>query len=213
MSIGIAMFSFLIILINKEYLGFDFLETVFFPIAIVSFIVFSISQFITMFSKEDIDITYTGKLKITEDEFIIDKEKISFTDIISIKLSVDDYKGRLKNTHSNTEPMYSKGVENFVMIYTVDKKIEKQIQVCNLRETHLISDFIAAQIVKNKFIKVKPKQLITIFSDQFKKTEEARNYIAKQIKNRKIKAVEGLLMMNYSSDKEAKELREKYNIH
>uniref|UniRef100_UPI003561AC26 hypothetical protein n=1 Tax=Seonamhaeicola sp. TaxID=1912245 RepID=UPI003561AC26 len=114
LSIGIAMFSFLIILINKEYLGFDFLETVFFPITIVSFIVFSISQFITMFSKEDILINYTGKLKITEDEFIIDKEKISFTDIISIELSVDDYEGRTLNNGRSMKPMYSKGVENFV---------------------------------------------------------------------------------------------------
>ena len=212
LGIAISMISFLIILINKKYLGFNFLETIFFPLAVVSFIVYAISQFFTLFSKEDILITYTGNLKITEDEFIIDKEKINFSDIISIQLSVDDYEGRTKNTYSKTEPMYSKGIENFVKLATINKKIEKQIQICSLRETHLIVDFIAAQIVKNKFAKANTKQLIAIFSDSFKKTDDARNYIANQIKNRKIKTVEGLLMMNYASDKEAKELREKYNL-
>ncbi|WP_405608696.1 hypothetical protein [Polaribacter sp. Asnod1-A03] len=213
LSLGIAMVSFLILLINKEYFELDFLETFFFPIAIFSFIIYAISQFFTMFSKQDVQINYTGKLKITEDEFIIDKETINFADIISIQLSVDDYEGRLINSHSNTEPMYSKGVENFVKIATIDKKIEKQIQICSLRETNLITNFLATQIVKNKFTKTNTKQLIAIFSDSFKKTEEARNYIANQIKNRKIKTVEGLLMMNYSSDKEVKELRKKYNIN
>ncbi|WP_165731831.1 hypothetical protein [Polaribacter sp. 20A6] len=213
LGIAVGMFAFVIISINKVYLEFDFIETVFYPVAVISFIAFIASVFFTMFSKEDILINYTGYLKITSDEFIIDKEKINFTDVVSIKLSVDDYEGRAKNTHSSIKPMYSIGVNNFVTISTDDKKIEKKIQVCSLRETHLISDFLAAQIVKNKFPKANPKQLIAIFSDSFKKTEEGRNYIADQIKSNKIKTIEGLLMMNYSSDEEVKELRKKYNFN
>ncbi|WP_282071294.1 hypothetical protein [Polaribacter atrinae] len=213
LGLTIGMFAFVIISINKVYLEFDFIETIFYPVAVISFITFIASVFFTMFSKEDILINYTGYLKITSDEFIIDKEKINFTDVISIKLSVDDYEGRAKNTHSSIRPMYSIGVNNFVEIATDDKKIEKQIQICSLRETHLISDFLSAQIVKNKFTKANPKQLIAIFNDKFKKTTAARNYIAEQIKNKKIKTVEGLLLMNYSSDEEVKELRKKYNFN
>ena len=213
LGIAVGMFAFVIISINKVYLEFDFIETIFYPIAVISFITFIASVFFTMFAKEDILINYTGYLKITSDEFIIDKEKINFTDIISIKLSVDDYEGRAKNTHSSIKPMYSIGVNNFVTISTDDKKIEKKIQVCSLRETHLISDFLAAQIVKNKFPKADTKQLIAIFSDSFKKTKEARDYIADQIKSNKIKTIEGLLMMNYSSDEEVKELRKKNNFN
>jgi hypothetical protein len=213
LGLTIGMFACIIISINKVYLEFDFIETIFYPVAVISFITFIASVFFTMFSKEDILINYTGYLKITSDEFIIDKEKINFTDVISIKLSVDDYEGKAKNTHSSIKPMYSIGVNNFVEISTDDKKIEKQIQICSLRETHLISDFLSAQIVKNKFTRANPKQLIAIFTDKFKKTAAARNYIAEQIKNKKIKTVEGLLMMNYSSDEEVKELRKKYNFN
>jgi len=213
LGLAIGVFAFVLISINNVYVGFDFIETIFYPVAIISFITFIASVFFTMFSKEDILINYTGYLKITADEFIIDQEKINFTDVISIKLSIDDYEGRSKNTHSSIRPMYSLGVDNFIKIAIADKKIEKQIQLCSLRETYLISDFLSAQIVKNKFIKANPKQLITIFSDNFKKTEGARNYIADQIKSNTIKTVEGLLMMNYSTDEEVKELRKKYNFN
>lgn len=56
------------------------------------------------------------------------------------------------------------------------------------------------------------KKLLAIFKDDFKKTDEARNFIADKIKDQKINKTEGLLLMNYTSDDEVKILRKKYNI-
>ena len=212
LSLGIAMVAVIIILINKEYFQLDFIENIFYPITFISFIIFGVSQFITMFSKEDILIKKTGKLKITSDEFIIDNDPINFEEILLLEINFEDYEGRLTNYQSSTEPMYSKGTDNYFKIKTIDKKIEKQILLQSMREMNLVYDFLSAQIVKNKFKKTNSRQLIAIFRDDFKKTDEARNYIAALIKEKKINTTEGLLMMNYSSDKEAKELRKKYLI-
>jgi hypothetical protein len=212
LSLGIGMVSVIILLINKEYLEIDFIENLFFSIAIISFIIFAFSQFITLFSKEDILIKKTGKLKINSNEFIIDNEQLNYEEVLSLEINFDDYEGRVRNYHSNTEPMYSKGADNSFKVKTIHTKVEKQILLQSLREMNLVYDFLSAQIVKNKFKKAKSKQLIAIFRDDFKKTEEARNYIAALIKEKKLSTTEGLLMMNYSSDKEAKELRKKYLI-
>jgi hypothetical protein len=212
LSLGIGMVAVIILMINNEYFEIDFIENFFFLFAIISFIVFAFSQFITLFSKEDILIKKTGKLKITSDEFIIDNDPINFKEILSLEINFDDYEGRVRNHHSNTEPMYSKGADNYLKVKTIHKKVEKQILLQSLREMNLVYDFLSSQIVKNKFKKVNLRQLIAIFRDDFKKTDEARNYIAALIIEKKLNTTEGLLMMNYSSDKEAKELRKKYLI-
>ena len=212
LSLGIGMVAVIILLINKEYFEIDFIEVFFSTLAIISFIDFTFSQFITLFSKEDILIKKTGKLKITPDEFIIDNEQINYEEVLSLKINFDDYEGRVTNYNSSMDPMYSKGTDNYFKVKIIDKKIEKQILVQSMREMILVYDFLSNQIVKNKFKKVNPRQLIAIFRDDFKKTDEARNYIATLIKEKKLNTTEGLLMMNYSSDKEAKDLRKKYLI-
>jgi hypothetical protein len=212
LSLGIGMVAVIILLINKEFFEIDFIEVFFSTLAIISFIIFAFSQFITLFSKEDILIKKTGKLKITPDEFIIDNEQINYEEVLSLKINFDDYEGRVTNYNSSMDPMYSKGTDNYFKVKIIDKKIEKQILVQSMREMILVYDFLSNQIVKNKFKKVNPRQLIAIFRDDFKKTDEARNYIATLIKEKKLNTTEGLLMMNYSSDKEAKDLRKKYLI-
>ena len=62
------------------------------------------------------------------------------------------------------------------------------------------------------FPKVKPRKLMNLVSLDIRKDEVSRNYVAQKIKERKLNVTEGLLMMNYSSDKEAKELRRRYNL-
>jgi len=212
LSLGIGMISATILMINNEYFEIDFIENFFFWIAIISFIIFAFSQFITVFSKEDIIIKKTGKLKITSEEFILDNEHFNFKELLSLEINFEDYEGQVTNYHSSTEPMYSKGADNYFKIKTKNKTVKKQILLQSLREMNLVYDFLSNQIVKNKFKKINSRQLIAIFRDDFKKTDEARNYIATLISEKKLNTTEGLLMMNYSSDKEAKELRKKYLI-
>jgi len=212
LSLGIGMISATILMINNEYFEIDFIENFFFWIAIISFIIFAFSQFITVFSKEDIIIKKTGKLKITSEEFILDNEHFDFKELLSLEINFNDYEGQVTNYHSSTEPMYSKGADNYFKIKTKNKTVKKQILLQSLREMNLVYDFLSNQIVKNKFKKINSRQLIAIFRDDFKKTDEARNYIATLISEKKLNTTEGLLMMNYSSDKEAKELRKKYLI-
>ena len=114
LGLGIGMISGFTLSINKNYLGFNFIEIIFYPITIISLLIFIITSFFTLFSKEDIKINKIGKLKITSNEFIINKEEISFNKIISIELSVYDYEGRSKDTHSSIKPMYSLGIENYI---------------------------------------------------------------------------------------------------
>lgn len=212
LSLALFMATIIVILINKEYFKIRFITNFLYPISFLSSIIFGIAQLFTLFSKEDILIRKTGKIKITADSFIINKEIISFKDIVSINIDATDYEGRLIGTQTSIKPMYSIGVNNFIKFTTRHNKFEQQILISSFRESKLIYNFLSQQIIKNKFLSVSSRQLISIFRDEFKKTEEARNYIAVKIKERKLNKTEGLLMMNYSSDKEVKELRKKYTI-
>ena len=56
LGLGIGMISGFTLSINKNYLGFNFIEIIFYPITIISLLIFIITSFFTLFSKEDIKI-------------------------------------------------------------------------------------------------------------------------------------------------------------
>ncbi|MBU3010230.1 hypothetical protein KO506_02335 [Polaribacter vadi] len=212
LSLGILVVSIAMVSLNNEYLSIEIIDTIFSSLIFISGLILIFSFFILKFSKENIKIINTGFLKITEDEFIINNSKnIHFNSVTYLNLSITEYRGELKH-HNEFGSGLKSGTDNFITIKTDTEKIKKRILINSEREITTLNYFLASQIIKNKFTKINIKKLISIFSDDFKKTIESRNFMASKIKEGEINSTEGLLMMNYSSDKEAKELRKKYNL-
>ncbi|MFY9242561.1 MAG: hypothetical protein WAO74_06000 [Polaribacter sp.] len=212
-SLGLLLISIVFININDEYLSIDFLNSILTFIVFISGIIFVLSYIILKFSKENLQVVKTGTLKITTEEFIFNGEiKIPFNSVTDIKLITNDYEGKLKNYNNDFNSSYTLGTENFIIIKASKMQIKKQIQLNSERELNLLHDFLSYQIIENKFKNAPVKKLISIFRDNYKSTNEARNFIASKINLGKLNTTEGLLMMNYTSDNEAKELRKKYNL-
>ena len=212
LSFGVLVLSISMVSLNSEYLSIEIIDTIFSSLIFISSLILIFSFYILKFSKENIKIIKTGFVKITEDEFIINNVKnIQFNSVTDLSLSITEYRGELKH-HNGFGSGLKSGTDNFITITTDTEKIKKRILINSEREVITLNYFLASQIIKNKFPKINIKKLISIFSDDFKKTLDSRNFIASKIKKGEIKTTEGLLMMNYSSDKEAKELRIKYNL-
>ena len=213
LSFFLLILCLIILFLNDKYLRIEILDSLFYSLSFTSLIVFLISSFFLKFSKEDIKVQKTGIIKITTDHFIINNyKKIPFNKILDLKILIADFEGNFKYTSSDFDSNYSLGTDNYIIIKTKNHTIKKQIQLNSKRELNLVFNFISNQIVDDKFEKINAKKLVSIFNDDFKKTDKARNYIANQIKKNTFNTTEGLLMMNYSSDNEAKELKKKYNL-
>ncbi|WP_299012592.1 hypothetical protein [uncultured Polaribacter sp.] len=207
----VAFMAVIAIIIIKDEADFDSLSNTFYTISTVAFLFFSISGLLNRFLKDDILITKTGKIKVTTAAFLIDEITIPFEEVTVLDCNILDYSGRTSNSGILTS-MYSAGTDNFITIKTENTEIKKQVLINSDREIALLFNFLGNQIVLDKFSKMNPKKMIGTFTADFRKTEKARNYIAKEIKNGTLKTTEGLLMMNYASDNEAKELRAAYNL-
>ncbi|WP_298763307.1 hypothetical protein [uncultured Polaribacter sp.] len=206
-----AFIAVIVIIIIRDETDFDGLMNTFYTISTVAFMFFSISGLLNRFLKDDILITKTGTIKIGTTAFVIDELTIPFSEVNKIELNITDYSGKTSNQNILTS-MYSAGTDNYFSISTSKTIIKKQVLINSEREIPLLFNFLANQIIQEKFTEINPKQTIHFFTSEFRKTDKARDYIAKQIKNGTLKPTEGLLMMNYTSDKEVKELREKYTL-
>ena len=65
-------------------------------------------------------------------------------------------------------------------------------------------------VINDKLRNIDGKKSIKLIPKQYKGFEEYREYVGKQLREKKVNCTEGLLLMGYKNDKEAKELREKY---
>lgn len=212
LGVIVAFIAVLFVVFNDGDQDFNSLKNVFYQISFAALVLFSISSVINKFFKEDIIITKTGKIKITENAFLVNDIEISFKEITHLDLNITDYAGNTTQNTSTFNNMFSAGTQNYISIIFKHQQIKKQVLINSEREIALLFSFLSSLIIQEKFTEINPKQTIHFFTSEFRKTDKARDYIAKQIKNGTLKPTEGLLMMNYTSDKEVKELRKKYNL-
>lgn len=185
---------------------------------IVWLLVFSVlTAFITHvllnFSHENLKLIETGIVRMDEEKFIIDNEvEIYFKDVEYFNIGTFDYKGRRKYHRVSLEPNLSLGVNNSLTIRFNGKKISRKFQLLDKRQSWAMSTFISRLIVQDKFKNTPPREILWMVSNEVKKSEEGRKFIVGNIKSGQLSATEGLLMMGYNSDKEAKALRTKYSL-
>jgi hypothetical protein len=194
-------------------LATDIAEGLITKLTIIAMISTFISNIILYFTYESLILHKTGLIQITEDHFVIDYDQVvPFADIEKLDLHLFDYKGRYKYTRVAFESNLSQGVQNTIKIHYGETSINRKFLLTEKREIELIQHFISHQIIKDKFTKIHPRALMRLVPKEIRRTEDSRDYVAQKIKSRELNTTEGLLMMSYRSDREAKELRHHYAL-
>lgn len=207
----ITVLGFIVRWIN-EYFNIHFAGAIGYALIFTGTLVLLVSQFFNYFSYQDYALSNKGIIKITSDSIIIDSKVIPFEKVIDFSIHLSGFKGEMSYLHHGTEPWLKLGVENEILIKHSNKTVKRNFQLHEERELKLVQDFMSNIIIKNKLSNVPIKRLVQIFSENFREHSDTRDYLAKKIKTGELNATEGLLMMNYSSDNEAKELKKKYSL-
>lgn len=212
LGVFVAFIAVLFVVFNYRDRDFNSLKNIFYLITFAALVLFTISSVLNKFFKEDIITTKIGKIKITENAFLVNDIKIPFEEITRLELDIPAYDTDTSQNTYTFNTLLSPETQNYISVKSKHQNIKKQVLINSEREIPLLFNFLANQIIQEKFTEINPKQTIHFFTSEFRKTDKARDYIAKQIKNGTLKPTEGLLMMNYTSDKEVKELKEKYTL-
>lgn len=208
------LISIVIVFLDIKFLKTEFLNDFFLILCAIFTIINLVSQ-IWRFAPEhqNKSLSNKGVFQITEDSFIFKyQDEIPFIEIEVLEFSFYDYYGKYINLTHEVGPIKSIGVDNVLILKTKDYEYSCNFELISKAQSKLLEKEFVKLIFLNSFPKVKPKRLMNLVSLNVRKEEVSRNYIAQKIKERKLNTIEGLLMMNYSSDKEAKELRKKYSL-
>lgn len=215
---GIIVFIFFFALLsnyifdgrNQQVLDYSLL--LFCLVVFISFTILYLSYCI-YFSKYL--IKNKGSIIIKESSMLIDGNEFPLEKITRISLFSKGPKF-LKKGISVNRPInkeLSVGIDNYIIIKFEDgENITRAFEIKSNNHNHIILKTLSDLILENNMPKIDSSSIKNIFSEDIRKSDKARNYVAQKIKERKLNVTDGLLMMNYSSDKEAKELRRKYNL-
>ena len=208
------LISLLIVFLDFKIFKTEFLTDFF-------LIICSIFIFVILFSKiwrfspeyQQKILSNKGVLQITEESFIFKyQDKIPFSEIEELEFSFYDYYGKSINMMLESGPTKSIGVENVLKLKTKNYEHFSNFELTSKAQSLLLEKEFVRLIFLKMFPRVDPKILMSFVPLEVRKKEVSRNYVAQNIKERKLNLTVGLLMMNYSTDKEAKELRKKYNL-
>ena len=104
--------------------------------------------------------------------------------------------------------MYSQGLNNSESFSHKSIYIQKSFQLKTENQLNALKQDLYFYII-NEILPFNTRTFQYV-DKKYKHTEEFKNLIHKHIKSNKLSCTEGLLMIGYSCDKEAKELRQKY---
>ncbi|OAB81420.1 hypothetical protein ULVI_01775 [Cochleicola gelatinilyticus] len=164
------------------------------------------------FDFEIVEISDKGYLELNEEEIIIDHQKLiryeEITDF-DVKL-IAFYNQKINLAYRMPTERRSLGLSNGIKITTDSQKIILNFKLENSTHQRKLEEVIKQLVINDKLKNIDAKKLIHLIPTRFKKSEDYKDYVIKQIVANRINCTEGLLLHGYNSDKEAKELRKKY---
>jgi len=203
----ILMLCIGILSLNKEFLKISFLENLSLLLAILSLLLLIIAGFKRFFEHEKLNGKLQGEISLNENSIIINNETYLFNKIKDFKIGFGNKYGDLTG-NTKIGPMYSQGLNNSVSFYNESKYIEVFFQLKTENQLNSLKQDLYFYVI-NEVLPLNTRTLQYV-DKKFKHTNEFKNLIHKYIKNGTFSCTEGLLIIGYSSDKEASELRKKY---
>lgn len=213
---GILIFGFVFILIilNKELPLFENIQDLLWPFFLVALILLISSILYQFYDFERIESQKDGHIEFNDDGVIIDYSKnFNYSELIEIQLGIVAYYGEKINlTYRHPIERKSLGIKNYILLVTNSDTYKFNFKLENELHTKELENTIFKLVKSEKLINIDPKKLIKLVPYRFKKTNEYKSFVLKQIVEKRINCTEGLLLHGYSTDKEAAELRKKYCV-
>ncbi|WP_172824399.1 hypothetical protein [Polaribacter sp. KT25b] len=153
-----------------------------------------------------------GFIELEKDELIINySEKIKYEELTDFDLSINAYYNEKINLgHRNPTEKRSLGISNSLTITHKSKTRTFNFKLESKSHQNVLERNIYNLVIHDKLRNIDGKKSIKLIPEQYKGFEEYREYVEKQLKEKKINCTEGLLLMGYKSFDEAQELKKKY---
>lgn len=164
---------------------------------------------------EKIDFTYKGEITLNENSITINQKEIKLIDITKFELEIKGYYEERINSMRHYSGRIPKeknclGVKNQIKITFNSQIQESFFELKSRTDKKNLELYLYKAIMNKSLINLPPKDSIKLIPKIYKPYKESKEYIAEFIKEGKITCKDGLLMIGYESDNEAKELRNKY---
>lgn len=203
----IAIISYVLLL---QFIGTSFgydISKYAYCLLIIPVITYFIGGAIRLNEYENLNGSFIGTISFEEDFLTIDNKQYSFSKIENLILHGNSYSGQ-RNENTKSGPMYSNGVNNLISFNYEDEKIFRNFKLDS--EKHIDELQLALLlIITNEKIPYQRKYL-NLINSEHRLHIKFELFIAKLIKEKRMECTEGLLLIGYDSDDQAKELRAKY---
>ncbi|MEP6805016.1 MAG: hypothetical protein ABI892_10885 [Flavobacterium sp.] len=203
----IAIISYILLLLFIETsFGYEISEYAY-CLIIIPVIRYFIGGAIGLNEYENLNGSFIGTISFEDDFLIIDNEKYQYNKIENLILHANSYSGQ-RNENTKSGPMYSNGVQNSISFIYDDQKKFINFKLDSERHIDELQSALL-NIITNEKIPYQRKYL-NLINSEYRLFMKFELFIAKLIQEKRMECTEGLLLIGYNSDEEAKELRTKY---
>lgn len=156
---------------------------------------------------ENINGYFEGDFQFKDDYMQVDDRQFEYQHITNFTVSAGDFYGK-PTPESRSGPCYTNGIGNSIKFTYNDEKIKFFFEINTPYEVRFFFDQITTLICQEK-IKYS-RHYLNFIPQGHRESTEFINFVAKLIKEKRVDCTEGLLLIGYSSDEEAMEMRAKY---
>ena len=178
----------------------------------LGFLAILFTHFYQFYDFEKIKNKKNGFLELDVNELIINyNEKIKYEELTGFELLIDAYYDEKINIYNrNPTEKRSLGISNSLTITHKSKSRTFNFKLENKSHQKVLERNIYQLVINNKLKNIDGKKSIKLIPNQYRDFKEYKEYIGKQLKERKVSCTEGLLLMGYKNYEEAQELKKKY---
>jgi hypothetical protein len=204
--------SLIFTFIYKKVFNIDSGSSILFSIMFLGLLLIIFTYFYQFYDFEKIKNEKNGFLELDANELIINyNEKIRYEEITDFELLIDAYYNeKINMIYRNPTEKRSLGISNSLTITYKSKTRTFNFKLESKSHQNVLERNIYKLLIHDKLRNIDGKKSIKLIPEQYKGFEEYREYVGKQLKEKKINCTEGLLLMGYKSYDEAQELKKKY---
>ncbi|KQO29860.1 hypothetical protein ASF10_04950 [Flavobacterium sp. Leaf82] len=203
----IAIISYILLLLFIETsFGCDISKYAY-CVLIIPVITYFIGGGIRLNEYENLNGYFIGTISFEEDFLIIDNKPYSYSKIENLILYGNSYSGQ-RNENTNSGPIYSNGINNLISFNYEGEKISRNFKLDSERHIDELQ-LVLLDIITNEKIPYQ-RNYLNLINTEHRSYIKFELFIAKLIKEKRMECTEGLLLIGYDSDTDAKELRAKY---
>ena len=211
-----GLFSIIIGLIftfvYKKIFHIDSGSNFLFAVMFIGFLAIFFTYFYQYYDFEKIKNEKKGFLELDKNELIINyDEKIKYEELTDFELIIDAYYDEIINMgYRNPTEKRSLGITNSLTITHNSKIRTFNFKLESKSHLKVLERNIYQIIINDKLKNIDGKKSIKLIPEKYKSYEEYKEYVGKQLKEKKVNCTEGLLLIGYNSYEEAQELKKKY---